>query len=220
VPSGIVAIVPPASEPALAAASPPASEPAPGFTLTPQGAQPAPAATSPAPDRRLADIAAVLRDLPRENSPQSPPPREAAAVPTRPANTGRQPATVPSRPSATAAGRGEERTAANAQRREARPRRPAPPAHPSRHWVQVAGGANRATLPREFARLRTLAPRLLGGRTAYTTPLRATNRLLVGPFASAREAQAFVNQLAASNVPAFAWTSEAGQEIERLQTPR
>jgi len=84
--------------------------------------------------------------------------------------------------------------------------------------VQIAGGANRAALPREFARLRTLAPQQLGRRDAYTAAARATNRLLVGPFASDRAAQEFVNQLAGHNVSAFAWTSDAGQEIERLQT--
>ena len=84
--------------------------------------------------------------------------------------------------------------------------------------MQIAGGANRAALPREFTRLRTLAPQQLGRRDAYTATARATNRLLVGPFASDRAAQEFVNQLAGHNVAAFAWTSDAGQEIERLQT--
>ena len=32
--------------------------------------------------------------------------------------------------------------------------------------------------------------------------------------------QAFVNQLAQRNITAFAWTSEAGQEIARLQAGR
>ena len=86
--------------------------------------------------------------------------------------------------------------------------------------MQVAGGANRATLGRAYATVRERAPALLGNRAAFTTPLRATNRILVGPFRSSAEAQAFVNQLARSNVSAFAWTSEAGQEIERIQTPR
>jgi hypothetical protein len=85
--------------------------------------------------------------------------------------------------------------------------------------VQVAGGANRTALPGTFARLRALAPALLGSRIAYTTPLNATNRLLVGPFDSDREAQAFVNQLSGKSVAAFAWTSPAGQEIERLRIP-
>ena len=108
--------------------------------------------------------------------------------------------------------------------RAAEPARPsrgrtAQPAHPRRHWVQIAGGADRSALPREFARLRAQAAEL-AGRTAWTTPLNATNRLLVGPFASASEAQEFVNRLAQRDVAAFAWTSPAGQEVERLPTPR
>ena len=93
---------------------------------------------------------------------------------------------------------------------------PAPPREPSRVWVQIAGGANKASLPREFGRLKSKAPRLLGARPAWTTPANATNRLLVGPFASSREAQAFVNDLAKLDVAGFAWTSAAGQKIERL----
>ena len=93
---------------------------------------------------------------------------------------------------------------------------PAKPKNPSRHWVQVAGGANKNTLPREFSRLKEKAPKLLGSRTPYTTPLRATNRLLVGPFKSESEAQAFVNDLAKLDLSAFSWTSPEGQEIEKL----
>jgi hypothetical protein len=84
--------------------------------------------------------------------------------------------------------------------------------------VQIATGADRAGLPREFTRLRGLAPDQLRGKQAWTAPLRATNRLLVGPFASTREAQALVNALGTHDIQAFAWTSDAGQEIERLQT--
>jgi hypothetical protein len=82
--------------------------------------------------------------------------------------------------------------------------------------VQVAGGAQKGALPREFARLKAKAPKLLGSRTAWTTPLNATNRLLVGPFAGSKEAQAFVNQLKAADLSGFAWTSAAGQKIEKL----
>jgi Flp pilus assembly protein TadD len=87
---------------------------------------------------------------------------------------------------------------------------------PSRHWVQVAGGANEAAMTREFLRLKSKAPKLLGAHTAWTTPLRATNRLLVGPFKSAGEAQDFVNELAKLDLSAFSWTSPAGQEIVKL----
>jgi hypothetical protein len=44
----------------------------------------------------------------------------------------------------------------------------------------------------------------------------ASNRLLIGPFASSAEARAFVNQLSRQRINAFAWSSEAGEEVERL----
>jgi len=87
---------------------------------------------------------------------------------------------------------------------------------PSRVWVQVAGGAVRSALPDTYSRLKTKAPTALGKRAAWTTPANATNRVLVGPFASTREAQGLVNALADAEVSAFVWTSPAGQRIERL----
>ncbi len=92
----------------------------------------------------------------------------------------------------------------------------AAPVEASRVWVQIAGGAAKVALPREFARLRAKAPKVFGARGAWTAPLNATNRLLVGPFASSREAQAFVNQLKAEDLSGFAWTSAAGQKVEKL----
>jgi Flp pilus assembly protein TadD len=86
----------------------------------------------------------------------------------------------------------------------------------SRHWVQIAGGANEAAMSREFVRLKAKAPKLLAARTAWTTPLRATNRLLVGPFKTSAEAQEFVNELAKLDLPAFSWTSPSDQEIVKL----
>ncbi|MGZ8285321.1 MAG: SPOR domain-containing protein [Allosphingosinicella sp.] len=92
----------------------------------------------------------------------------------------------------------------------------AAPAEPSRVWVQIAGGAAKVALPREFARLRAKAPKVFGARGAWTAPLNATNRLLVGPFASSKEAQTFVNQLKAEDLSGFTWTSAAGQKVEKL----
>lgn len=98
----------------------------------------------------------------------------------------------------------------------AKPKKAEAPKEASRIWVQVAGGADKGSLPREFAKLKERAPKLLGGRTAWTTPLRATNRLLVGPFKTEKEAQEFINQLAKSDLTGFSWTSPAGQEIAKL----
>ncbi|MFS0737313.1 SPOR domain-containing protein [Sphingomonas sp. 1P06PA] len=87
---------------------------------------------------------------------------------------------------------------------------------PERHWVQVAGGANKSTLPKAWAGLKAKYPKELAGKSPWTTPLRFTNRLLVGPFKSAGEAQAFVNSTAKSGWTTFTFTSPAGQDVEKL----
>lgn len=87
---------------------------------------------------------------------------------------------------------------------------------PARHWAQVAGGANVGDLPKAWRGLVAKAPAEFKGRQAWTTPLRFTNRLLVGPFKTPGEAQAFVNAIGKKGISAFAWTSEAGQKIEKL----
>jgi len=204
---------------------PPAEEPAPGAVAGPprpvQGAPtpasaPAAGATTTVPARAptidFAAIAETVRSLPPE-VPLSPPPPRAAQDQPRPA---------PARETQPPAQRPQQQRQPQQQPPERPSRRaaatPRPPANPSRHWVQIATGPNRDALPREFARLRAKASAQLRGRQAWTTPLGRTNRLLVGPFATPAEAQALVNALGANDVGAIAWTSEAGQEIERLQT--
>jgi Flp pilus assembly protein TadD len=117
---------------------------------------------------------------------------------------------------APAAAKKEAPAKAAAAKKEAPAKKEAAPKEPSRHWVQIAGGANEAAMTSEFNRLKGKAPKLLGGRTAWTTPLRATNRLLVGPFKTPKEAQDFVNELAKLDLSSFSWTSPAGQEIVKL----
>ena len=91
---------------------------------------------------------------------------------------------------------------------EARSRAP----NPARIWVQVAGGANEGDLPKAWAKVKAKAPTVFGARSGWTTPLRATNRVLAGPFKTDAEARAFVNQLAKEGVSAFAFTSDAGPD--------
>jgi Flp pilus assembly protein TadD len=154
-------------------------------------AGPSPAVPEPESGSRLADVAATIASL-SDNAapPAATPPRTRAAAPIR--------------------------TRATAAAATPAKKKPAPAPEPSRVWVQVAGGADKGALPREYARLKAKAPRLLGSRTAWTTPANATNRLLVGPFPNGRDAQAFVNELAKMGVAGFAWTSAAGQKVERL----
>lgn len=87
---------------------------------------------------------------------------------------------------------------------------------PARVWVQVAGGANEGDLRKAWAALQAKAPDLFRGRQGWSTPLRATNRVLTGPFKSDDEAQAFVNRMSKAGLSGFVFTSAKGQKIDRL----
>lgn len=194
----------PSDQPASAAAAPAREQPSAALVARvepPASSQPAPPPATEQPVG-LSDIAALVAALPADEraNPSTNAPSTPARVPARTAARESRPAPRTATPP------------------PARPRT-AQPAHPSRHWVQIAGGANAAALPAELARLRARAPEL-SRRNAWVTPANATNRLLVGPFASPAEAQEFVNTLATREVPSFAWTSPAGQEISRLQAGR
>ena len=89
-------------------------------------------------------------------------------------------------------------------------------ANPERIWVQVAGGAYVGDLPKAYAGVKAKAPAAFGSRGAWTTPLRATNRVLIGPFKTDAEARAQVNTLAKAGVSAFTFTSDAGQVVTKL----
>lgn len=89
-------------------------------------------------------------------------------------------------------------------------------AEPARHWVQVAGGADVKAFPKAWKAAVAEAPAEFRGKQAWTTPLRFTNRLLAGPFKTPAAAQDFVNAIRKKGVEAFAWTSEAGQKVEKL----
>jgi Flp pilus assembly protein TadD len=94
----------------------------------------------------------------------------------------------------------------------------AKPEEPSRVWVQVSGGANENDLPKQWNKLRSDQPSMFKGRSGYSTPLRATNRILTGPFASEAEAQSYVNKLAKQGVSGFVFKSDAGQKVNKLPT--
>lgn len=90
-------------------------------------------------------------------------------------------------------------------------------AEPGRYWVQVAGGSNQDTLAKEWQRVSGTTA-ALRGKPGWTTPLKATNRVLTGPFKTSAEAMAMVNKLKGQGVAAFMFTSEPGQKITRLGT--
>jgi len=106
---------------------------------------------------------------------------------------------------------------ADAKGKKSDPKKPDPAkADPARIWVQVAGGANEASLPKAWKAVVAKAPAAFKGRAGWSTPLRATNRVLTGPFKTNAEAQAFVNSLGKTGVSGFVFTSEAGQKVTKL----
>ena len=100
--------------------------------------------------------------------------------------------------------------------REAAEKRKVERANPERIWVQVAGGASERDLPKAYAAVKAKAPGVFGSRSGWTTPLRATNRVLAGPFKTDAEARKFVNDLKKEGVSAFTFTSDAGQPVKKL----
>lgn len=173
--------------------------------------------SQPAPATRLADIAKVISETPQPvpapavvitTPPPAPQPKVETMVPPAPkpkveiALAAVPPAPKPkvetARSASVTPGFGAEED--------------------SRVWVQIAGGADERAFPGEWKRLKGKAPELLSSQTPWTTPLKATNRLLVGPFENGRDAQEFVNKLGGKGITAFTWTSAQGQAIAKLAT--
>jgi hypothetical protein len=100
---------------------------------------------------------------------------------------------------------------------EAKPVRPAPPEQPSRIWVQVATGRNKAALGFDWRRMAKDDAAVFRGKKPFVAAWGQTNRLLTGPFESEAAANAFVTQLRRADVEgAFLWTSPAGQVVDTL----
>lgn len=163
--------------------------PAASTTAAPAGT-PAPGAAAPArPSIAFADVAATIAALPEAEQ--------------RPAAAQVKPAARPAPPAAAKAAPAAKPAAAA-------------PREPSRIWVQLAAAQDKSAFPAEFRRIKAKAPDLLGKMTAWTTPLRSTNRLLIGPFKTDKEARDLVNALSEKDIASYSWTSEAGQAIEKL----
>ncbi|CAN5481279.1 hypothetical protein BH10PSE12_BH10PSE12_06300 [soil metagenome] len=86
---------------------------------------------------------------------------------------------------------------------------------PSRAWVQVGTGRDIAALGFTMKGLRKKYESL-ATRDAYTASWGRTNRLVVGPFASFTKAKEYEERLKKGGADAFAWQSDAGEEVEAL----
>ena len=88
--------------------------------------------------------------------------------------------------------------------------------HPARLWVQVATGANDAGLALTFKRLREKSPEAFKGLSGWSSPYKATNRILVGPFKSSAEAKTRVAGFTKAGISTFAFSSDAGQSVTSI----
>jgi len=88
--------------------------------------------------------------------------------------------------------------------------------NPARHWVQIAGGANKRDLGKEWDKLRGKWSSQLAGRSPWTTHYRFTNRLLIGPFATSKAAQDWVGDRKKEGFSTFRVETRAGEEVERV----
>ena len=87
------------------------------------------------------------------------------------------------------------------------------------HWVQLAGGSNQDRMATEYKKLSAKAGKLLKSRSGYVTEGKDYFRLLVGPFDSKPDAQAFVNKLEKEGVDGFSWTRTPPKiRIEKLKS--
>jgi cell division septation protein DedD len=87
------------------------------------------------------------------------------------------------------------------------------------YWVQLAGGSNQDRMANEFKKLSDKAGKLLKSRSGYVTAGKDYFRLVIGPFDTKSESQAFVNKLAKEGVDGFSWTRTPSQiKIEKLSS--
>lgn len=100
---------------------------------------------------------------------------------------------------------------------KATPAKPAPPSHPSRIWVQLGVGRDKAALALDWKKLLKQAPAAFKGRKPYVSDMGRTNRMLTGPFDTAAQANKFVAELRAAKVTdTMVWTSPAGQVVDSI----
>lgn len=208
-PAAVVAAKPALVGPDFSTAAGPAGQDVSGFNLgkAPSAQPPAPTSTTaPAPaqaaapqkPRKAASIDDAFADF-------EPPSREvevqAGAVDVRRI----KPVAVPAK---TQAGKPKE---------PVKETKPAAPSHPSRIWVQIATGRDKSALGFDWRKLARENPAVFKGQKANVTVWGQSNRLLAGPFATTKEANAFLAALKKAGVNgAFVWSSPAGQLVDVL----
>ena len=88
--------------------------------------------------------------------------------------------------------------------------------NPARVWVQIATGRRSDGMPYSWRRIKNDAPNTLAGQRAWTIAYGQSRCLLVGPFTSSGYARKVVDDLKKEGARAITFSTDAGQEIERL----
>jgi hypothetical protein len=126
-------------------------------------------------------------------------------------------ATKDTKPKSAKAKAAEAKAEAAKKAELAKAKKPLPPAHPSRIWVQIGVGRNKAAIAFDWRRDLRESPALFKGREPYVSDMGRTNRILIGPFATQKAATAFLADAKKQGfADALPWTSPAGQVVDPL----
>lgn len=202
----------PAVRQPVQAAAPAVSKPAAAVVAAPTSA---PAAKAAAPGFDLASLPSARSPQPAQ--PSAPPPPAQPSLTEVFADLGK-----PVEKAAPASGAVDIRSIEPAKpepkvEEKPKPKKPAPPAHPSRIWVQIGIGRNTDAIAFDWRRYTRQAPELFKGRKAHITEMGRTHRILAGPFDSRKAANEFVQDLRKEGIEgALPWTSPAGQVVDVL----
>jgi len=212
-------------------AQPAVTPPPPPTEAPPVAVTAAPPEPEPAFVEQQAEVVATLAAAPQPE--EQGPPNELAQVPSEPTPAASEPVPVPEIDlaqafadfSLTSAARpavpeGAVDITTITPRVEAPPApaaRPAPPPPvPSRQWVQVATGRDTGALAFDWRRIKREAGGLLDRPKPHIAKWGQTNRLVVGPFGSVREANELVAKLKEKEIDSFRFTSAQGEEVKPL----
>lgn len=100
---------------------------------------------------------------------------------------------------------------------KAAPPNPAPPKNPERIWVQVATGKNVSAFKYDWRQMARKVSSMLDGIKPHVAQWGQTNRLLAGPYLSAKAARDALAALKEAGIDGFRFDSADGQEVEELR---
>ena len=89
---------------------------------------------------------------------------------------------------------------------------------PSLLYVQLASGAHPDRMGTEYKRIKAKKPGLFAGRNARVTNGKELFRLVIGPFKTRDDSDAFVNQLSKAGISGFSYTAPGGMTFDNIPT--